>query len=475
METKKSDQIVVKDPVIISFYRENPNLNFIAMNHIFIDILKNLSTNLNETLTNTIHHRILSTLTDISKDISGFKQDVTTKLHDAKREYIENCKLLIENSAHSASDKMQSILEKSNESLLLKTATIINDVVPKHNDKFVGIIDASIKTLHDCITDDTHKLIETFHKDEKSVADFVTNIDTRFSNMIGNLQQPIFSFIQSSEERNANHFQQIRDKLLSQQMSQDSLHNGLHEFLNKYKHNSSTKGNVSETELYSILQNIFPSDEIIDCSSETATCDYRVNRLNREKPTILFENKDYTRSVTTEEVKKFERDLQQQKMHGVFISHKSNITFKEPFQIDIIHNLIHIYLPNTDYSLEKIRIAVEIIDTLSGKLTAIKSDTEATETSITVSKEDIDELLECFNEFHTQKTSLIENIKTSNKLILDKIEALQLNAVKKLLHRQGFFQSEADFKCKFCTTFVGKNKASLGAHIRNCKSNPINK
>ncbi len=36
-------------------------------------------------------------------------------------------------------------------------------------------------------------------------------------------------------------------------------------------------------------------------------------------------------------------------------------------------------------------------------------------------------------------------------------------------------QSDDDFKCKYCNTFTGKNKASLGAHIRNCKSNPKNK
>ena len=77
--------------------------------------------------------------------------------------------------------------------------------------------------------------------------------------------------------------------------------------------------------------------------------------------------------------------------------------------------------------------------------------------------------------FNTQKISLVDAIKTSNKLILDKIENMQLNSVKKILNKNGFFQMEDDFKCKHCNTFAGKNKASLGAHIRNCKFNPINK
>jgi hypothetical protein len=474
MDAKKIEQIVVKDQTIIAFYKENPNLNFVTMNHIFIDILKKLSTNLNETITNNINHKILSTLTDLSKDIMGFKQDITTKLHDTKKEYIDNVKLILENSTMTTNDKIQNILEKNSDAIVTKTTSIINEIVPKHNDKFFNQIEVSIRNLYDSINQDTNKLIENINKDDKNITEFVNNIDTKFNSMITSMQQPIFSFIQSSEERTSNNVQQIRDKITSQQLSQESLNFGVHEFLNKYKHNSSSKGNVSEYELYSILQIIFPSDEIIDCSGETSTCDYKVNRLNVKKPAILFENKDYSRSVTTEEIKKFERDLKQQKLHGIFISHKSNITYKEPFQIDIIDNLIHIYLPNTEYSVEKIKIAVEIIDTLSNKLIHI-TDIQAETTTINITKEDIDELVEMFNDFNTQKASIIDTIKTSNKQILDKIEGMQINSVKKLLNKNGVFQSDDDFKCKHCTTFTGKNKASLGAHIRNCKFNPINK
>ena len=474
MDAKKIEQIVVKDQTIIAFYKENPNLNFVTMNHIFIDILKKLSTNLNETITNNINHKILSTLTDLSKDIMGFKQDITTKLHDTKKEYIDNVKLILENSTMTTNDKIQSILEKNSDAIVTKTTSIINEIVPKHNDKFFNKIEVSIRNLYDSINQDTNKLIENINKDDKNITEFVNNIDTKFNAMITSMQQPIFSFIQSSEERTSNSVQQIRDKITYQQSSQESLNNGIHEFLNKYKHNSSSKGNVSEYELYSILQIIFPSDEIIDCSGETSTCDYKVNRLNVKKPAILFENKDYSRSVTTEEIKKFERDLKQQKLHGIFISHKSNITYKEPFQIDIIDNLIHIYLPNTEYSVEKIRIAVEIIDTLSNKLIHI-TDVQAETSSINITKEDIDELVEMFNDFNTQKASIIDTIKTTNKQILDKIENMQINSVKKLLNKNGVFQSDDDFKCKHCITFTGKNKASLGAHIRNCKFNPINK
>jgi hypothetical protein len=38
----------------------------------------------------------------------------------------------------------------------------------------------------------------------------------------------------------------------------------------------------------------------------------------------------------------------------------------------------------------------------------------------------------------------------------------------------GRLENDNEFKCHFCNVYSGKNKASLGAHMRNCKLNPKN-
>lgn len=38
-----SKQIIITDPVIIAYYEDNNNIDIVTMNHIFIDILKTLS------------------------------------------------------------------------------------------------------------------------------------------------------------------------------------------------------------------------------------------------------------------------------------------------------------------------------------------------------------------------------------------------------------------------------------------------
>ena len=70
---------------------------------------------------------------------------------------------------------------------------------------------------------------------------------------------------------------------------------------------------------------------------------------------------------------------------------------------------------------------------------------------------------------------MIETIKSVNKQLIDQLEELQLPKTKKFLMNLGNIENDNDFKCTFCNNLSGKNKASLAAHIRNCKFNAKNK
>lgn len=467
----KQHSITITDETIISFYKSNPNLDIISMNHIFIEILKNLSSNLSNTIQSTMNSKILSLVTDIHSNISSIKSDIIIKLHESKKEYIEDVKTILSNNSLTNNEKLNVLIEKNNDTLLTKTTLIVNDVIPKSQDKNYLQIESCIKSFCSTITQDTTKLLELSNKDDSQIKTAVDNIDKQFNNMISTIQQPIFSFIQSSEERTNNGIQQLKEHLSNQNVNQQKLTSELNDFLNKYKNNSSSKGNISEAELYYIIQSVMPSDEIIKVGTDTATCDFKVNRIDKNRPTILFENKDYGRSVTTEEIKKFERDLQIQKNHGIFVSQKSPITFKQNFQIDIINGLIHIYIPNAEYDPNKIKIAVDIIDNLSSKLQTI---TNTNDEEYSICKEDMDDIIDEYRVFVSQKLQMIETIRNINKQLLDKMEEIQLPKLKKLFIKIGNIENDNEFKCTFCNIWTGKNKASLGAHLRNCKSNPKN-
>ena len=464
--------IKITDETILAFYRENNNLDFVAMNHIFIDILKSLSSNLSTTINNTINSKVLSMVTDIHTNLNTIKSDIIIKLGESKKEYIDDIKTILQNNSLTTNEKISSLIERNNDNLLTKTTLIVNDVIPKSQDKNYLQIENCIKTFCSSITQDTSKILALTKKDDAYIDVVIKDIETQFTKMIFTIQQPIFSFIQSSEERTNSGIQNVKDNLITQQSINQKLTSELNDFLNKYKNNSSTKGNVSEAELYFILQSLMPSDEIIKVNSDTATCDLKVNRMDKSKPSILFENKDYSRSVTTDEIKKFERDLQIQKLHGVFISQKSPITYKNNFQIDIINGLIHIYIPSAEYDANKLKIAIDIIDNLALKLKLIEN---TNDDDYSINKEDMEDIIEEYRNFTLQKLQMIDTIKLVTKQLVDKMEDIQLPKLKKLFMKLGNIENDNDFKCTFCNSWSGRNKASLAAHIRNCKFNPKNK
>jgi hypothetical protein len=70
---------------------------------------------------------------------------------------------------------------------------------------------------------------------------------------------------------------------------------------------------------------------------------------------------------------------------------------------------------------------------------------------------------------------MLDTIRLVNKQLTDKLEEIQLPKLKKFLMKLGNIENDNNFKCTFCNEWNGKNKASLGAHMRNCKFNPKNK
>jgi hypothetical protein len=211
-----------------------------------------------------------------------------------------------------------------------------------------------------------------------------------------------------------------------------------------------------------------PTDEIIKVSTETAACDIKVNRADENKPSILFENKNYSRSVDAEEIKKFERDICLQKQHGIMLSQASPIVFKGAFHIDIINGLILVYIPNAQYDPEKIKVAVNIIDHLSIQLEEIKQQLPNKECGVkNISPSVLNKIIKEYTAFGIKKTEMIDLIKGMAKQMSDKVDELHLPGLNSFLIGTGQYKN-VQLGCTLCS-FQGKNKSSLSAHMRNCK------
>jgi len=464
------ENITITNKTIIRFFKENPHLNVENINLVFIDILKQLSINLSSKIDNTVTAQILSIVTDMKGELYKINSDITAKLNDTRKDYINDIKTLFSHSELSTQEKINHILEKSNDSLLAKTSVLMNSIIPNGNEKNYTNIENCIKQFFTSISEDTKQLLR-MNKIENCEG-IVENIDKSINKMFSNIQQSLFNAIQSSETRTFTSIQQVNDTITLQKQIHENLSVELNTFLNKYKSNSAVKGTVSECELYSLLQKVLPHDFLVRCSSEACACDIRLTRRDKRLPNILFENKDYTATVNTDEIEKFERDLKLQRCHGIFISQNSPIAYKENFHIDIINNIIHLYIPNACYDFEKIKLAINVVDSLSEKLNLVvlDPDDEVYELSI----DDFENLKKEYCEFANKKSEMLDMIKMITKQLSDKMECIQLPVLKKLT--VGNTESKnMGIICSLCNKFNAKNKASLGAHMKHCRLTNDNK
>ena len=227
--------VTITDDTILSYYRENPHLDIIAMNLMFIDILKNLSTNLSATINSTINSKILSIVSDIDKNVSSFRSEIITnfneKLNQTKKEYVEDLKTQLTNNILSNNEKLSSLIDRNADTILAKTTSIINDIIPKSQDKNYVQIENCIKSFCSSIEQDIKKLLETKNKDDNSAKIIIDNIESSFSKMASSIQSPIFHLIQSSEERTTGGIQKIKDEFVHFFSIQTSKNHGMTGFI----------------------------------------------------------------------------------------------------------------------------------------------------------------------------------------------------------------------------------------------------
>ena len=443
---------------IMDFYDANESLDFQTMNLIFIDILQQIKSGLNSTINSTINSQILSEISDIRENINNINNSFYMKLQENKKDTIEEYKNILYNNLSQNNEKLGNLIQQNTTHLLDKTTILLNDVLPKSNENQFNFFKESISNFQKTISEDSEKILQSINKEEQ-LNNFLNNFENKYNQLI----QPFCTIVNASEERLHKEISYVKNSQLP-----ESLMNNLTDFFNKYK-NSSYKGQLGEMQLETVLNQIFPSAEVLNTTSIKASCDFKVNRIDKE--TILFETKDYDRNVTLDEVKKFIRDIEIQKTHGVFLSQHSGITSKQNFQIDMIGKNIVIYIHNVNYEPTIIKMTVDIIDNLNEKLLLL-DDNENND--FTISDENLQEINKEYANFIQQKLKLIDIIKDFNKNISYQIENIKFPCLSKLITQKcgSILNNEnTEIICNICNKFSATNNKSLAAHQRACKKN----
>ena len=467
-------KITLDNHKIWSFYNNNPGVDIETANLFFIEFFETIFNHTTKTNTN-INSQILSFMSDSKKQIdvlqnhivtvsesvqkisTDLSRDILLQFGNLKREYIDDVRNIISTNSLTNNEKISSIFDKNNDILVNKTTVLLNDIVPKNNELYNKQIQSTFNDFHKQISNDTRALLQDVGG-QKTMTDFVTNFETKYTSMLQNIQQPLYTLLIASENRINQSINGLKESTLP---SQTKLIDDLGEFLGKYK-NSSSKGKCGEQRLNSLLNELYSNSEITDTTGIKASGDFIMKRVN--KPTVLFENKEYDYNIPKDEVQKFIRDIENQNTSGVFISQYSGITFKDNFQIDINKGNVLVYIQYCEYTPDKIRLAVDIIDNLSEKIADIVTD----EDTNTISKEMLDDINDEFHRYVSQKEGLIMVLRDFNKKMTAQIDDIQFPTLDKYLAQKYASAKARCLVCDICGEFIARNKQSLSAHKRGC-------
>jgi hypothetical protein len=412
---------IINNKYISDFCNKHPNFDLEGTIISIIKVIEESYSNVVPSLDSNLANKILNKMNEMNQNIK------TLESNNMKNEYINNIKdiLVINNN-----EKIIPIIKEYNENFMNKLTLLFKDIIPKEQQNQNYYIESFMKGIEQNILIELNK---GFTKD--SIDSILNNIEQKFTNIIS-----------INEQKNNN------DK---------QLYGKLDKMLDNLGKNCS-KGKISENILNFNLQSAFPTADIKNVSGTPHSGDFLM--LRKDKCDILIENKNFNDTVQKDDVQKFIDDMNTQNMCGIMISQKSKIVFRENYEIEIHNGNVAVYIHDCNYDTDKIKIAVQIIDTFKSKIEKQKIENG---TTFTIDIEILQKINKEFQLFNIKKTQHLSEIKNMCDTLTKSAEDMEFEALDQLLESQGLLTNIKKFVCGKCPrTF--KTQKGLDTHERQC-------
>ena len=463
------DHIIITDSDICTFYKVHPFININSINRLCIELLNTVIGKGEVISTNNFNH-LLSEMTAnknamllLQETVNSMKTDnltsIISELNEIKEEYLYELKTLV---ISETTDKISTIMEANNTNLLNKTIDVIRNVIPNINAKQYDDINRSLYSFQKTISSDTQNLLKSV--DTQALKEYMNNFEIKSSLMLQNIQQPILSFISSSEERINKNVNAIKENITNTDDKHMSFVNNVTSMLDNYKKKQHIEHRTNN-HFISFLTKSFGNADI---SSKFFGLDNTTTILKRiTKPTILIQNYELETNIHVDDINSFMNTISDENACGILISQYSGVSNKNDFQIEFHDNNIVIFIHNADYSNTKIEAAVNIIDHLYFKLhqfnkTCINDD-------FTIPKDILELINNEYQMFISQKTAVIDVLKESQKKVMAQLDEIKFPSLDKYLSSKYSAPIvKQGLKCDICKCYSANNLKALAAHKRGC-------
>ena len=176
------------------------------------------------------------------------------------------------------------------------------------------------------------------------------------------------------------------------------------------------------------------------------------------------------------EVEKFVRDCEVKKHHGIMLSQHMPIFGRTNFQWEVHKGLVLMYVSNVNFDPLKIKLAVNLIDSLSQNKPLLKqyggndSEDDGEELNgVKIPSEQLDAIYQEFKLFESQKENLHVLIRDQNKKLKEQIESLQMSSLTKFLDTLYASTKTASAKCNKCGRVFGGRYPNKALSKHKCE------
>lgn len=437
------------------YYTKNSSVNFETMNLILLDFLENLTVDMTQLIQSSFNGQLLSEVKELKQQINTLQDTFSLKMIEHNKHFIETLKDKLLVSGTDTNEKLSQQLIRNTDMYIDK----INALLPRSQEETNRKIQDHLSQVQKNIQVDIQQYLS--NKTDTSLQDFISSFETKLSN----LQSPIFSLINANQENISNKIGSVKEDLLFTKNTTEKVYSELNQHLNKYTISSQFKGMCAEIDLHQILSDTFPTYGVVDTTGQQGCGDFMIYK--DEEKHIMIEMKNYKTNVDREEITKFLNDVTNVKTHAIMVSNYSGIVGKPDFHIEIDDSCILVYLHHLQFSGEKIKMAVNVIENLSCKLKVIER--QENDEGISIKKEVLDRINGELSQFLESKSKLCQLMKEQHKTAITQIENMNFPDLSLFLQDK-FVLKPKKFACDCCSNSYD-TKAQLSSHKKKHKPN----
>jgi hypothetical protein len=407
-----------------------------------------------------------SQISDLKCVVAAFKDAVVllnrsllSAFISAKNEYIHEFKSVVSQSP----DQLRLLLLSNNQRFVDTVQTTMNSHVSEYTLRFrypalYEKLSQLLKQFQKIVHSNVDAITKPGADIDKILPDYIANFEVNSGHMFQTIQSTFSEFATTKESAANTQILALSQNVDGAQLAYSRIHYELSDFTQQL-----TRFGTQQTRIETVLSQLYPTATA--SSMDTDNGNTVVITRDAKSPVFIQNMELKDRNVNITELKQFVQNTLERNSNGILLSQYTGISSKPNFHIDVQNHRVLVFLHNVQFSPEKISMAVDMVDTISAKLSEFIVSPEYKDT---IPKDVLDDINREYQSFIVQKEALLGLVKESHKKILSQIEDFKLAALDKYLSTRYASTKKQGFTCELCSIFNVGTLKGLAAHKRGC-------